>query len=380
MSAAAPHRCWVEIDLAALERNLGRIRAGMPADLRYVAVVKADAYGHGLHAMATRLMQSGAELFAVANVEEARQIRELGSGWPILLLSPVLPGEEARLFEDDLIPTISSLGEIRRFGEIAAARGRSLPVHLKVDTGMGRLGIWHENADKLIRAIRETPCLRFAGIFTHFACAATDPGFTQEQRQRFLQVLDENRPLPDDLLIHADNSAGLETFNPSSPFNAIRVGLLQCGVLPYPESLLAKVKVEPVLSFHTRVGLVKSVPANTGISYGHIQKTRRPSTLAILTAGYADGIPVSISGRNAQILIRGRPYPLIGRVCMDQAIVDITDHPEVAVGDRATLIGSQEKAEISLQTFAHSADTIPYEILTSLSKRVTRLYKTSRDV
>ncbi len=380
MNASVPHRSWVEIDLAALERNLGRIRAEIPADHRYVAVVKADAYGHGLRAMATRLMQSGAELFAVANVEEARQIRELGSGWPILLLSPVLHGEEARLFEDDLIPTLSSVEDVRRFQEIAAARGSTLSVHLKIDTGMGRLGIWHESAGQLFQAIQTAPNLRLAGVFTHFACATTDPEFTHEQRKRFLRCLEENQPLPRDLLIHADNSAGLETFNPSSPFNAIRVGLLQCGVLPYPGSILAKVKVEPVLSFHTRVGLVKSVPAGTGISYSHLYTTHRPSTLAVLTAGYADGIPVSVSGKEARVLIRGRAHPLIGRICMDQAIVDVTDHPGVAVGDRATLIGRQGEEEVSLETFARSAGTIPYEILTSLSKRVTRLYKTSRDL
>lgn len=375
------HHCrsWVEVDLAALERNLGRIRATLPGRLRYVAVVKADAYGHGIHPVATRLMQAGADLFAVANAEEARALRELGAGWPILLLSPALPGEGEQILEDKLTPSLSSEGELSEWETLAGKWRRVLDIHLKVDTGMARAGVWHREAPALMQRIEKSRHLRLAGIFTHFACAESDPVFTALQRKRFAAVL---KHLPTaarpELLVHADNSAGLETFQNDSPYNAIRVGLLQFGILPYPDSLLSRVRVEPVLSFHTRVGLVKSVPAGTGVSYGHQFRTRRRSRLAILTAGYGDGIPLSISNR-AHVLIRGVPCPVRGRVCMDQTIVDITALDKVAPGEIATLFGRQNCKEITLSEFASRAGTIPYEILTSVTRRVTRIYKASRE-
>jgi len=371
-------RCWAEIDLAALERNLGRIRAALPSHIRYVAVVKADAYGHGIQPMATRLMQSGADLFAVANVDEACALRELGTGWPILLLSPALPHEAEKILEEDLVITLSSPREIEAWETLGARQNRTISVHLKVDTGMGRAGVWFEEAAPLFQKLRASRILKLAGVYTHFACADSDPEFTRTQRIRLTALLKEmNVPDADTLLIHADNSASLETFQKDSPFNAIRVGLLQFGILPYPESILSKVRVEPVLSFHARVGLVKSVPRGTGISYGHLHRTKKKTRLAILTAGYGDGIPVSVSNRG-RVLIRGQFCPILGRVCMDQTIVDVTGLPGVSEGDQATLIGAQRHNDISLASFAQSAKTIPYEILTSVTKRVARLYKTSR--
>ncbi len=371
------HRCWVEIDLAALERNLRRIRATLPASMRYVAVVKADAYGHGLHHVAARLMHAGADLFAVATLTEARAVRELGSGWPILLLSPLLPEEDAAAVELGVAVTISSLEEVDRFAGAATASECDLEVHLKIDTGMGRLGVWHEAAGAVYDAIRAAPRLRLAGIYTHFASPDTDAEFTTRQRQRFLAALAncqgwaEGNPL-----IHADNSAGLETIDSGGPFNAVRVGLLQFGVLPHPSSLLAAVKAEPVFSFRTRVGLVKRLPAGTGVSYGQSHRLARDSTVAILTAGYGDGITRTLSNRGA-ILLGGRRCPILGRVTMDQTIVDVTEGPPVAIGDEAVLVGRQGNEEIDVTTFSRWADTIPWETLCSVTKRVPRVYRTS---
>ncbi len=373
-------RCWAEIDLAALERNLGCIRAALPAHIHYVTVVKADAYGHGLQQTATRLMQSGAELYAVANVEEARQIREMGAGWPILILGALLPEEIPSLADYDLIATVSSPAEVEAIHTLGQQRNRRQPIHLKIDTGMGRLGIWWENAGPLIRLIQSMPYLNLAGVFTHFSSADTDPQYTREQRDRFVGVL---RNLPDldltNLLIHADNSAGIETFEEDLPFNAVRVGLLQFGILPYPDSLLARVRIEPVFSFHARVGLVKTVPPGASISYGRTFQTDKATTLAILTAGYGDGIPVSLSNRGS-VLIQGHHCPILGRVTMDQTIVDVSALNEVKVGEQATLIGNQNNSSITTSEFAEQAGTIPYEILTSITKRVTRIYKTSREL
>jgi alanine racemase len=370
-------RCWAEIDLAALERNLRLIRASLPPHIRYVAVVKADAYGHGLHHAAARLMHAGADLFAVANVTEAAALRELGPGWPILVLSPLLPGEEPALVDSDLAATISSFEELDRFEALGRATGRQITIHLKIDTGMGRAGVWHEEAVALYGKIVAAAHVRLAGVFTHFASPDDDPAFTAEQRRRFLSVLQQCAGLDvSKLFVHADNSAGIETMPGTSPFNAVRIGLLQFGVLPHPNSLLAQVRTEPVFSFHTRVGLVKKLPRGTTISYGRTRTLERDSRVALLCAGYADGLPRAASNR-AHVLVRGRRCPVLGRVSMDQTVVDVTDVDAVTPGDEVVLVGHQEGAEITLAEFSRAADTIPWETLTSVTKRVPRLYKTA---
>ncbi len=378
-SASLPLRCWAEIDLAALERNLRLIRASLPAHIRYVAVVKADAYGHGLQQVAARLMHAGADLFAVANVAEAAQLRELGPGWPILVLSPLLPDEDRYVAEYDLAATVSTEDEVSRLGAAGRAAGRPIPVHLKIDTGMGRLGVWHEEAPALARSISASPHLRLAGVYTHFASPDDDSPFTEEQRRRFLAALGAcglTGAAAQGLFIHADNSAGLETMPGKSPFNAVRIGLLQFGVLPHPGSFLAQVRTEPVFSFRTRVGIVKRLPAGTTVSYGRTRTLARESRVAVLCAGYGDGIPRSVSNR-ASVLVRGVRCPVLGRVTMDQTVVDTTDVPGVACGDEAVIVGRQGADEITVGEFSRWADTIPWETLCSVTKRVPRVYRTA---
>jgi len=373
--AAPPLRCWAEIDLAALERNLRLIRASLPAHMRYVAVIKADAYGHGLHQTAARLMHAGADLFAVANVTEAAALRELGPGWPILLLSPLLPEEDSYVVDYDLTPTVSCEDEVNRFNDVGRRAGRPISVHMKIDTGMGRLGVWHENTPALYAAIAAASHLKLAGVFTHFA-APDDLAFTAEQRRRFLTALAACPGLAlERIFVHADNSEGIETLPGASPFNAVRIGLLQFGILPHPNSLLAQVRTEPVFSFRTRVGLVKTLPAGHTVSYGRTRTLARDTRIAILCAGYADGIPRSMSNR-AEVLIHGSRCPVLGRVTMDQTIVDITELPETKAGDEAVLVGRQGSATVSIGEFSEWAETIPWETLCSVSKRVPRLYRT----
>ncbi len=380
-SAQLPLRCWAEIDLAALERNLRLIRATLPAHIRYVAVVKADAYGHGLPQTAARLMHAGADLLAVANIAEAATVRELSADWPVLLLSPVLPDEDRYLTEYDLAATVSSADEVARFDATGRAAGRTIALHLKIDTGMGRMGVWHPEARSLYEQIRAARGVRLAGVFTHFASADDDPAFTEQQRKIFLTQLAALPGLdPAQLLIHADNSAGLETTPGGTPFNAVRVGLLQFGVLPHPNSLLARVHTEPVFSFHTRVGLVKRLPAGTGVSYGRTHILKRDTTVAILTVGYGDGLSRA-TGNRASVLIQGQRCPVLGRVTMDQTIVDVTHVPgTVRCGDPVMLVGRQGGKEISLTEFSDWADTIPWETLCSVTKRVPRLYRTALGV
>ncbi len=373
-----PLRCWAEIDLAALERNVRRIRASLPPHMRYIAVVKADAYGHGLPQVAARLMHAGADLLAVANVAEAAALRELSPDFPVLVLGATLPGEERSLAELDLAATVSSLEEVARFSAAAHAAGKTITVHLKIDTGMGRLGVWYDRAPQLYRAIREASGLQLGGVFTHFASADADAAFTADQRSLFVRSvmifpgLNRER-----VLIHADNSAGLASApGDAAPINAVRIGLLQFGVAPAKLAPFARLQPEPVFSFHTRIGLVKEVPAGVGISYGRTFRTARPTRLAILTAGYGDGLPRAASNRGA-VLVAGRRCPILGRVCMDQTIVDVTDLPTAPQpGDAVVLVGRHGEAEITLAEFSASSDTIPWETLTSVTKRVPRLYRT----
>ena len=379
MAFSTRNRCWAEIDLAALERNLGKIRNALPPHIAYIAVVKADAYGHGMAQTVARLMQSNADGFAVANVAEAVEIREIGTGWPILVLSALLPEEDEAILEYDLTATVSSAAEVNRLNALAKARNATARVHLKIDTGMGRIGVWHTQAPPLFEAIQEASHVRLDGIFTHFSSADTDPAFTREQRQRFLNVLNA---LPSDalenLMIHADNSAGLETLSPTSPFNAVRVGLLQFGLVPYPNSLLSRLKPEPVLSFHSRISLIRSLPAGVPISYCQTHSLSRESRLGILTAGYGDGVPMAFSNRG-EVLVRGRRCPILGRVTMDQTVIDLTDHPNAQSGDVATLIGLQGTEQIDVAEFARRSNTIPWDTFTSITKRVPRIYKTARE-
>lgn len=380
MSPASPHvtRAWVEIDLPAIDRNVGRIKQALPAHVRYVAVVKANAYGHGMPEVATRLLQAGVDCFAVANVGEAARLREVGHDADILLLSPTLPSEMPRAVSLDLDVTLNSVAEAAELERCAAAAGRRVRVHIKVDTGMGRAGVWHADARGLIAFVRAAKHLAWRGLYTHFSEADADTGFTAEQRRIFLGLLAE---VPAEerarLLVHADNSAGLESFSADSPFNAVRIGLMQYGLPPSAGSFLASLRPEPVLSFHARVVLVKDLPAGTAISYNRTKTLTRASRVAIVAVGYGDGVPTAASNRG-QFLIRGRRCPILGRVTMDQTIVDVTDLPEAAVGDIATILGAQGGERITVGEFCAWSDCIPWEALCTLTQRVQRVYRTDR--
>jgi alanine racemase len=380
MSPAHPetNRAWAEIDLPAIDRNVGRIKQGLPPHVRYVAVVKADAYGHGMPEVATRLLQAGVDCFAVANVAEAARLREIGHDADILLLSPTLPTEMPRAVALGLDVTLNSLAEAVALESCALAAGRRTPVHIKVDTGMGRAGVWHAQARELIAYVRSAPHLVWRGLYTHFAEADADAAFTAEQRRVFLSLLAEVPATERGrLLIHADNSAGLETFSAASPFNAVRIGLMQYGLPPSAGSFLASLRPEPVLSFHARVVLVKDLPAGTAVSYNRTKVLSRDSRVAIVAVGYGDGVPTAASNRGS-FLLHGRRCPILGRVTMDQTIVDVTDVPGVAVGDVATILGAQGGDRITVREFCNWSDCIPWEALCTLTQRVRRVYRTDR--
>ncbi len=371
-------RAWVEIDLPAIDRNVGRIKQSLPHHVRYVAVVKANAYGHGMPEVATRLLQAGVDCFAVANVAEAAVLREIGHDADILLLSPTLPGELPRALALGLDVTLNSLAEAQALASLATASGRTAKVHIKVDTGMGRSGVWHTQAAELFAFVQSVKAFEWRGVYTHFSDADTDAGYTAGQRKIFLGLLELiPASVRAGLLVHADNSAGLESFSASAPFNAVRVGLMQYGLPPSAGSFLASLRPEPVLSFHARVVLVKDLPAGTAVSYNRTKTLTRPTRVAIVAVGYGDGVPTAASNRG-QFLVRGMRCPILGRVTMDQTIVDVTDVPAVAVGDIATILGAQGADRITVAEFCAWSDCIPWEALCTLTQRVQRVYRTDR--
>ena len=376
-SNASAARAWVEIDLPAIDRNVGRIKQALPPHVRYVAVVKANAYGHGMPEVATRLLQAGVDCFAVANVAEAAILREVGHDADILLLSPTLPGELPRALALGLDITLNSLEEAQALAAAVAKSGLKAKVHVKVDTGMGRAGVWHEQAAELF-AFVQAAGFEWRGVFTHFSDADSDASYTANQRAIFLKLLERiPAAVRSGLMIHADNSAGLESFSASAPFNAVRVGLMQYGLPPSSGSFLASLRPEPVLSFHARVVLVKDLPAGTAVSYNRTKTLSRPTRVAIVAVGYGDGVPTAASNRGF-FLVRGQRCPILGRVTMDQTIVDITDVPSVAVGDIATILGAQGADRITVAEFCAWADCIPWEALCTLTQRVQRVYRTDR--
>ncbi len=362
MTPQSYYRCWVEVDLDALRHNVAAIRRRIGPRVKLMAVVKADAYGHGLAQVAGALMQCGVDAFAVANLTEALVLRQVGGpGWPILLLGSALPFEVEKIVEQNITPTISTLDEARQFN--AAAGARQIPVHIEVDTGMGRVGFWHEEAGKAIEQIAALPHLRIEALYTHFPSADENLAETRRELELFLKVAGPG-------LRHAANSAALLNL-PESHLDMVRPGLLLYGIPPVPAT-----DFRPVLSFKARVAYVKEVAAGRTISYGQTFVAPHRMKVATIAAGYADGFARHLSNA-AQVLIGGRRCPVVGRVTMDQIMVDVTGLNRVASGDEVVFIGRQADAAITAAELALWAGTIAWEVLCGITKtaRVPRLYR-----
>ena len=373
----AANRCWAEVDLAALRGNLAWIRHRVGAGVKIITVVKADAYGHGLKQTAGLLMQSGTDIFGVANLTEAQAIRSVGRGWPILMLGACLPDEVEAAVRDEVMPTISTLEEARAFDMAAAKQRRCAPVQVKVDTGMGRLGVPAAQAVALVEQIHGLPHLNVQGLYTHYASAEDDGKFSKEQAGRFARVVEELREkklLPP--LIHANNSAAL-LLEPKTIYGAVRPGLLVYGVVPPGRRRVPaawREQLQPTLSLRCRVSLVKEIPKGTRLSYGGTFIAPRRMRVATLTAGYGDGYPRAASGQ-AEVLIHGQRCRVLGRVTMDQTLVDVSGVAPVQRGDEAVLFGRQGRAEITVSELAAWCGTVPWEVLTNITYRVPRLYR-----
>jgi len=362
---------WVEIDLAAFDRNVAAIASRLPADSKLVAVLKADAYGHGAVELARRCEQLPVAMLAVALLEEAAELRRAGIALPILVFG-ALSAEQMRMAaEADVIVGIP--GPESLANAAAVAREREVRVHLKLDSGMGRMGIVESELADAAELLRATPNLKLEAIYSHFATAddANNP-LTHEQRARFRSLTDTLREAGLAAPLHhfANSAATMRGF--IEPGDFVRVGLSLYGAEPLNDGLS---KLEPVMRWRTEIVRLKDLSPGHAIGYGATFHTKRPSRIATLPVGYADGYNRLHSNRG-EVLVRGRRAPIVGRVSMDLVTIDVTDIPDAVAGDEVVLLGD----EISVEELAAKLGTISYEVFCSVGARVPRVYLDGSDV
>ena len=373
MSTLSHCRCWVEVDGRALRRNYRVLRSLVPRTTKLLAVVKANAYGHGLIPMAKELETIGADWLGVANVAEGDALREAGVRLPILLLSATLPEEMADAVKHKLALTLSTYDEARKLSRIARAMRRKARVHFKIDTGMGRLGCWHKVAREEFARIRRLDGLDIEGLCTHFASADDNAGLTREQWEVISPFFEEHA----DLLCHAANSPAVTR---RYGFNAdmVRVGLALYGIAPNPED--QALGLQPVLTWKSRVTLLHEMARGRTVSYGATYRVSAAREVhAVVAMGYGDGY-FRLHSNASHMLVRGVRCPIRGRVTMDQIMIDVTRVPGVRVGDEVVALGTQGGDEIRARELATQAHTIPWEVLTNIGARVPRVYRYFRSV
>ena len=356
----------VEVDLEAIRHNVRWLR---PPGAELMAVVKADAYGHGDVPVARAALEAGASWLGVALVEEGLALREAGIAGRILVLSEIPRGAEAEALRADLTPTVYSAEGVEALARASAAAGRQVGVHVKLDTGMHRVGLWPpEDAVELCRLVLARG-LALEGLWTHFASAESDERTTRGQLERFLRAVRAVREAGlRPRLLHAANSAATIRF-PETHLDLVRPGAAIYGLAAGPG--LAE-GLRPAMTLRSRVSFVKRLGAGEPLSYGHRYRLERDAWIATVPVGYADGYPRSLSNR-AEVLIRGRRHRVAGTVTMDQLLVDCGEH-RVAPGDEVVLLGAQGEERITAEELAEHAGTIGYEIATAISARVPREY------
>ncbi|HEU4679273.1 MAG TPA: alanine racemase [Terrimicrobiaceae bacterium] len=359
MNVPGDVRCWAEVDLSAIRHNAQVVRDKIGAGPAILAVVKANAYGHGAPQVAAALSGS-VDAFGVANVEEANQLADLKQD--ILLLGPSVPGERSEAIARGYVATVSSAAEAANF-----AGGR---INFKVDTGMGRIGCPEADAVGELTAIQRMGSVEIYSISTHLPVPDEDAKYTFAQLDRFAKLANTLRPIAPKVRIHALNSAGILGY-PAHAHDLVRPGLMLYGSA-YPEEFQPLLR--PALTWKTRVLLVRDVGPHQSVSYGRTFITPHAMRIATLAIGYADGFPRQTSGRGAHVLVGGLRCPVLGRVTMDQILADVTALARVAVGDEAVLIGEQGGERILAKELADKAGTISWDIFTGIGNRTRRFY------
>lgn len=369
------YRIYAGIDLDALKYNVEGIKRCKAESAMLMGVIKANAYGHGAKVFAHELDRMGFDWFAVATVDEGIELRRDGIEQPILVLGYTCEAQYPDMVQWEITPTIYSLDMAKAFDAAAAKAGKVANIHIKIDTGMSRIGFLpgEESLDE-IEKIHELRHLRIQGMFTHFACAdMRDKTHVGHQIEKFHQMIDgvRQREIPVEIF-HCSNSASIMEL-PSEHMNLVRAGIILYGLYPSNEMEEKRLPLKPVMSLYSHIVHVKEVPEGVTVGYGATYVTGRPTRIATVPVGYADGYPRSLSNR-ASVLLHGRRVPIIGRVCMDQFMVDVTDMPQVSVGDVVTLVGQDGEEILSVEEISEMAGSFNYEFVCDVSRRVPRVY------
>lgn len=366
------------IDLDALRWNFRQIRAKVGPDVKILSMVKANGYGHGARRIAEVLAAAGSAAFGVATLEEGLELRAAGIRAPILVVAGAYPDQLDRFIENKLTPVVHDTESLSRLDDGAKKRGTTLKVHMKIDTGMGRIGFLPTDMQSWLPPLKRLHALEIEGVFSHFSHADNVAGdYTRNQLEIFRAVVARLRAdgiSPD--LVHLANSAATITL-PAAYFDMVRPGLTLYGIYPSPD-MASHISLQPVLSWKSHILQLKKVPAGASISYGRTFSTERESLIATVPVGYADGYSRLLSNVGA-MLVKGKRAPVAGRVCMDLTMIDVTDIGGVQQGDEVVLLGRQGNAVISADEMAAWSNTISYEILTSIGARVPRIYYHSKE-
>lgn len=363
---------WAEIDLGCITRNVARIKDALSPGAAFLAVVKANGYGHGEVPVATAALEGGADWLGVARVEEGRALREAGIDAPILLLSEPPMERLPAAVDYDLTPTVYSSETVRALSELAQSAGKSVEVHLKVDTGMHRYGVNCDGAEAFVDFISGLKAVKLAGIWSHLAVAEElDNSFTSQQVKLFLEMIDSLGGKADGVIRHISNSAGSIAI-PEAHLDLVRAGIAIYGIAP-SEAVGRLVKLEPAMSFRSRIGMTKRLSEGEAMSYGLRYTMERDGYVSTVPCGYADGLRRNLSNVG-QVLVKGRRYPICGTITMDHFLIDSGEEP-LEVGEEVVIVGAQGDEEITAQEMADHLGTIPWEIVCGVSARVRRIYK-----
>ncbi|AGA68579.1 alanine racemase [Desulfitobacterium dichloroeliminans LMG P-21439] len=362
---------WAEIDLSALQRNYDRIATLTSSEM--MPIVKADAYGHGALQVVQALYEKGARRFGVALLEEAIELRKAFQDIKLVLIGTLPMDSIEMIVKEGIICGVYRLEQAVLLSKEAKKQGKQAVIHLKVDTGMGRIGFREENWEELFDCLK-LPNLFVEGIFTHFATADhADLGFAQEQLKKFLELTDKIKTKGAHIPIrHAANSGALLQL-PEAHLDLVRPGIILYGLAP-SQYIGKDIGLEPVLSWRARISHIKTVPQGETISYGRTFRTAYPTRVATIPLGYADGLRRSLSNRG-EVLVKGRRATIIGRVCMDQTLLDVSKIPDVQMEDEVTLLGTDGYDRIDVDEMASWLNTINYEIVCGIAKRVPRVYR-----
>ncbi|MFQ5957035.1 MAG: alanine racemase [Candidatus Brocadiales bacterium] len=372
-----PSKNWAEIDLAAITHNIRMIRQRVGRGVGIMGVVKSDAYGHGASRVGLHLESQGIEMLAVASIEEGIVLRDRGIKIPILVLGCIFPEEVEALLRYSLIPSLCDKGVTRELSRFAKSLGKVAKVHVKIDTGLGSLGVHHREAVGFIRDVAVTENLFIQGVFTHFSSSTEiDSNHTHEQLHIFKGIQSEIEALGIHIpLRHAANSGAI-LGTPEASFNMVRPGMLLYGLCPSCPDVnhtRHSIGVRPAMMLKTRLGFIKNISAGETVSYGRTFKALRPTRVGVLPLGYDNGYIRALSNRG-KVVIRGQRVPVIGRVRMNHVQVDVTDVPDAKVGDDVVLFGGQSGLSSSAEELAGHIGTVPYEVVCAVGRSNPRVY------